>query len=158
MWASIVKECPDWRLDIYGQGEDENKMKKQIHDLNLQTSVFINIPSPQIELCYLQSSLLLMTSRYEGWGMVLTEAMQCGVPAVAFSCKCGPQDIIKDKEDGLCIPINQKELFIKSTINIMKDSELRKTMGEKARKNIQRYSIEKIMPIWNNLFNNLKTK
>lgn len=96
-----------------------------------------------------------MTSNYEGWGLVLTEAMQCGVPVIAFACKCGPKDIINNGDDGFCIPYKNENLFIKHTIQLMNDEKLRLTMGYNARKNIQRFSIDNVMPKWHDLFNKL---
>lgn len=153
MWAEIVKQCKDWKLNIFGQGEDEDYLNQLICKLNLKDSVFINRPDKNIQQRYLESSLLLMTSNYEGWGLVLTEAMQCGLPVVAFACKCGPKDIINNGVDGFCIPYKNKNLFVKHAIQLMNDEKLRFTMGYNARNNIQRYSIDNVMPKWHDLFN-----
>ncbi len=155
MWAEIVKQCKDWKLNIFGQGEDEDYLNQLICKLNLKDSVFINRPDKNIQQRYLESSLFLMTSNYEGWGLVLTEAMQCGVPVIAFACKCGPKDIINNGDDGFCIPYKNENLFIKHTIQLMNDEKLRLTMGYNARKNIQRFSIDNVMPKWHDLFNKL---
>lgn len=155
LWAEIVKQCKDWKLNIYGQGKDEDYLNQLIFKLNLKDSVFINRADKNIQQRYLESSLLLMTSNYEGWGLVLTEAMQCGLPVVAFACKCGPKDIINNDVDGFCIPNKNKNLFIKHTIQLMNDEKLRLTMGYNARKNIQRFSIDNVMPKWHDLFNKL---
>lgn len=96
-----------------------------------------------------------MTSRYEGWGLVLTEAMQCGLPVIAFACKCGPRDIITNGEDGFCIDEGDENDFISKTVLLMKDDNKRIKMGYNAQKNVQRYSADKIMPLWINLFNKL---
>lgn len=158
MWAVIVKQCKDWKLNIYGQGEDEDNLNQLIYNLNLKDSVFINRPDTNIQQRYLDSSLFLMTSNFEGWGLVLTEAMQCGLPSVAFACKCGPKDIISDGEDGFCIPYKNENLFIERTLQLMNDEKLRVSMGCNARKNIQRYSISNVMPMWYDLFNKLIKK
>lgn len=155
MWAEIVKQCKDWKLNIFGQGEDEDYLNQLICKLNLKGSVFINRPDKNIQQRYLESSLLLMTSNYEGWGLVLTEAMQCGLPVVAFACKCGPKDIINNGVDGFCIPYKNKNLFVNHAIQLMNDEKLRFTMGYNARNNIQRYSIDNVMPKWHDLFNKL---
>lgn len=155
MWAVIVKQSKDWKLNIFGQGEDKNYLDQLISELNLKDSVFINKPDKNIQQRYLESSLFLMTSNYEGWGLVLTEAMQCGLPSVAFACKCGPKDIITNGEDGFCIPYKDENLFIKRTLQLMNNEKLRVTMGCNAWKNIQRYSIDNVMPKWHDLFNTL---
>jgi len=158
MWAVVVKKCKGWKLNIFGQGEDEKYLKQLIRRLNLIDSVFINRPDKNIQQRYLDSSLFLMTSNFEGWGLVLTEAMQCGLPSVAFACKCGPKDIITDGEDGFCIPYKNENLFVERTLQLMNNEKLRITMGRNASRNIQRYSIDNVMPMWHDLFNNLIDK
>lgn len=155
MWANIVKQCRDWKLNIYGQGADESSLRNLINELNLNNSVFIHKPEQDIQKQYLESSIFLMTSNFEGWGLVLTEAMQCGLPAVAFACKCGPRDIITNGEDGFCIPYKDENTFIDCTIKLIQNKELRSIMGNQARKNIQRYSADNVMPQWQNLFNQI---
>lgn len=155
MWANIVKQCRDWKLNIYGQGADESSLRNLINELNLNNSVFIHKPEQDIQKQYLESSIFLMTSNFEGWGLVLTEAMQCGLPAVAFACKCGPRDIITNGKDGFCIPYKDENTFIDCTIKLIQNKELRSIMGNQARKNIQRYSADNVMPKWQNLFNQI---
>lgn len=155
IWEKIHKKCPEWILNIYGQGEDETKLKKLIAEKELKDSIIIHQASKNIIEEYEKNSLLLMTSRYEGWGLVLTEAMQCGLPVIAFACKCGPRDIITNGEDGFCIDEGDENDFISKTVLLMKDDNKRIKMGYNAQKNVQRYSADKIMPLWINLFNKL---
>lgn len=158
IWEKIHKICPEWILNIYGDGEDKTKLKNMIKKRKLENSIIMHNASRNIITEYEKNSLLLMTSRYEGWGLVLTEAMQCGIPVIAFECKCGPKDIISNGQDGFCIQEGNNKDFISKTILIMKNEKKRKEMGYNAQKNIQRYSADKIMPLWINLFNQLIKK
>ena len=84
--------------------------------------------------------------------MTLVEAMTCGVPCVAFDCKYGPSDIIKDGEDGFVVEFKNYKQFVERTELLINDEELRIDMGMKAKANIGRYDVEKIMPLWIELF------
>lgn len=145
----------DWRLDIFGQGEWHDKLQTMIMDLGLTETAYINKPTNQIEKEYANSSLIVMTSNYEGFGMVLVEAMACGVPAVAFDCKCGPKDIIRHGENGLLVPNGDIEGLADAMIEIMEDDAYRKMLSANARKVVDTYSESVVMDKWIHLFNSL---
>ena len=94
---------PDWTLKLYGGWQDCRVYDEQIKRLNLQGSVIIQDVVKDVSKVLLESSIYVMSSRYEGFGLVLTEAMSCGLPCVSYNCKYGPSDIIRHKEDGLLV-------------------------------------------------------
>lgn len=96
-----------------------------------------------------------MTSRYEGQGLALIEAMACGLPSVAFACKCGPRDIIKEGEDGFLIDMGDSSKFVAQLTKLIEDDNLRRQMGHNATKNVQRFSEDVIMNKWTSLFEDL---
>ena len=96
--------------------------------------------------------MLVMSSHYEGFPMVMIEAMACGLPAVCFDFKCGPRDIITEGENGLVVKDGDIVGLAEAIIKLMKDDELRKRMGENARKVVETYSEEKVMAKWVNLY------
>ncbi|MBU3855533.1 MAG: glycosyltransferase family 4 protein [Candidatus Phocaeicola excrementipullorum] len=155
-WKLIQKSAlyADWHLDIFGQGEWHDKLQEMINDLHL-TNVHLNQPTNNIGNEYAQSSLIVMTSNYEGFGMVLVEAMACGVPAVAFDCKCGPKDIIDNNANGILVHNGDIKKLADAMMKLMKDETLRKKMSEQAKKVVRTYSEEAVMDKWIHLFNSL---
>ena len=158
-WKLIQKSAlyADWHLDIFGQGEWHDKLQEMINDLHL-TNVHLNQPTNNIGNEYAQSSLIAMTSNYEGFGMVLVEAMACGVPAIAFDCKCGPSDIIKDGENGLLVHNGDIEGLAEAMMEVMDDENYRKMLSQNARKVVATYSEEAVMSKWIHLFTSLVEK
>ncbi|MEA4866960.1 Glycosyltransferase Gtf1 [bioreactor metagenome] len=153
-WNMVVKECPGWELRIYGEGNDM-ELKQLIEKHELEQSCFLLPPVSNIEEKYAESSIFVLSSRYEGFGMVLCEAMTCGVPAVSFDCKCGPKDIINHGKDGLLAECCNIDALAQSVIVLAKDQVKREQMGRDALVNSKRFSQANIMGIWNDLFNYL---
>jgi glycosyltransferase involved in cell wall biosynthesis len=102
-----------------------------------------------------KSSIFVLSSRFEGFGLVLAEAMSCGLPCVSFDCPFGPRDIITDGEDGFLVENGNIEALSKSIEQLIADENLRKSMGEKAIINVARYDSSNIMNRWEKLFSSL---
>jgi Glycosyltransferase len=119
-------------------------------------SCILNGPDFNIKERYTESSIFVLSSRFEGFGMVIVEAMTCGVPAVSFTCPCGPRDIIKDKEDGLLVENGNIEELAEKIVYLIENEEIRKTMGKKASKNVKRFRMESLGKQWNNVFDKLR--
>lgn len=156
-WSIVKKdsEYSDWHLDIFGQGEWKGMLEDMINRKGLSDSAMINQPTNNISEEYSKSSMIVMTSHYEGFGMVLVEAMLCGVPAIAFNCKCGPKDIIDDGRNGLLVPEGNVTALAEAMKKLMRDEGLRQRMGAEALKIRDKYSEEKVMDSWVRLFENL---
>ena len=155
IWKKVHEERSDWHLKIYGDGQDKEALQHQIDKLGLNDTIKLCGSCKDIQQKYLQSSILLMTSNYEGWGLVLTEGMQCGLPVVAYTCKCGPKDIITDSQDGFCIEHGNQDKFVEKTITLLNNEDLRIKFGKAAKKNVQRYCQEQIMRQWYELFESI---
>ena len=104
---------------------------------------------------YLKSSILVQPSRTEGFGLVIVEAMACGLPVVAFDCENGPRSIISDGEEGFLIPAFDVDKFAERLKRLMRNESLRIRMGQKGRSKSQQYAIETIGKQWQQLFDEL---
>ena len=148
-------EHSDWHLDIFGQGEWREMLQQMIVERGLMQTVHLNKPTNAIWDEYLRSSILVMSSHYEGFGMVLIEAMACGVPVISFDCKCGPRDIIEDEVNGLLVPEGNIEGLASALMRLMDDELLRRHMSVCAARVTERYSEERVMGQWMRLFQSL---
>lgn len=153
-WAIVAESHTDWTLHIYGSG-DSNELQKEIQELGIEKNTLIHGATSEIVEKYKESSIYLLTSRFEGFGMVLAEAMACGVPCISFDCPYGPRNIIKNNEDGILVENGNIEEFSKRLEYMIQNQEVRINMGQKARENIKRLDIRCIATQWQNLFNEL---
>jgi len=153
IWSQVNEKHPDWQLRIYGDGELKEQYMPIIQGMDANIHVFP--PTPAIMEKYFESSILILTSLYEPFGLVLPEAMSCGLPVVAFDCPYGPADIITDGVDGFLILDRNIEAFADRVCQLIEDEALRKKMGKAGVLSSMRYSPEKIMPQWKSLFENL---
>lgn len=157
IWELVKKDkvSEGWSLDIFGQGEWCEKLNAMIEKKGLTDSAKINAPTGNIAREYAGSSILAMTSNYEGFPMVMIEAMSAGLPVVTFDYKCGPRDIITPDTDGIIIKEGDLESFADAILLLMSDNERRQQMGRAATTVVNRYSEERVMNQWISLFERL---
>ncbi len=154
-WKPVTEKYPDWTLDIYGTFSESEKLEELASRLSISDKVNFYAPVKNIAKKYQETSIYVMSSRYEGFGMVLTEAMAYGVPCVSFDCPYGPSDIISSQENGLLVENGDIDGLSTSILSLIQDEKSRKMMGKNARKAVQRYFPEKIAIEWDDLFTNL---
>ena len=151
-WATIERQYPDWQLAVFGDG-NRTLYEQQMKELGIDDSrCHLYGPTTDIQQEDVNSFLFAFSSRFEGFGMVLVEAMACGLPVVSFDCPCGPKDIVKDGEDGILVENGNIKLFASSLSKLMSDEALRQSMSKAALKNVQRFSMEQIAEQWRNIF------
>lgn len=151
-WKIVNEQHKDWILNIYGSGNKEY-LAPLIKEEDLISSVIPHDPSKNIFDIYLQNSIFVCSSRFEGFGMVIAEAMSCGLPAISFDCYYGPRNIISNGIDGLLVRNGDIVGLANSIIELIENKNKRKNMGEAARKNIKRFEINIICQKWEKLFN-----
>lgn len=155
-WSRVHAAASDWQLHIYGNGPDREALQRQIDQVGLTDSVTLYPATPDIFDRYAESSIYVLSSRYEGYGLVLAEAMSCGVPCVSFNCPYGPADIIRNGEDGILVPNGDVQALADGLLTYIRDVARRQHDGQLARQNIQRFSADYIMGQWELLFKTLR--
>lgn len=156
IWKVVHQRHPDWELHAYGEGEYKDHYDILTKELNIK--MMVHNPTSHIFEKYVESSMLIMTSLYEPFGLVLPEAMSCGLPVVAFDCPYGPADIIHDGVDGFLVEDRNVEVFADRVCQLIESVQLRRHMGEHAVKSSQRYLADYIMPQWEFLFRQIVRK
>lgn len=155
-WAEVEKQYPDWTLDIYGQG-DRNSYCELMNNLGIDAHrCHLNGPVEDVVKTYQVSTIFVLSSRFEGFGLVLVEAMACGLPVVSFDCPAGPDEIITDGVDGLLVPSGNVQALAKELMALMADEDLRQRLGKQARQTAQRYDMKAIANQWETLFERVK--
>ncbi len=157
-WKTVAEHHPDWCLDIYGEGVGHSALQRQIADGGLEAVVHLHPFTTDVAAAYATAAFYVMSSRYEGFGLVLIEAMRCGLPCVSYDCPSGPSEIITHGRDGLLVPyrgLSQVERvsdLAAALCRMMDHEEQLPTMGLAARETAQRYTAENVIPMWERLF------
>lgn len=154
-WKIVNNNHHDWVINIYGSGELKEQVQKQIEQSGLQNTMLMHEPTDDIMDKYMESSICVVSSRYEGFSMVILEAMACGLPVVSFDCPHGPRNIINNGEDGILVEHLNSKALANNICYLIEHPELRKAMGKKAKENIKRFSRDSVMKQWTELFNQL---
>ena len=150
-WKIVHEKFPDWRLELYGRADSYFLKTDDLSSKN----IYHFPPEKNIEKKYLDSSIYVMPSRYEGFGMVLIEAMACGLPCVSFNCNYGPSDIITNNEDGFLVENGNYIELARRLESLISSSDLQKKMGSAGRENVKKYLPEIIAKDWDDLLKKL---
>lgn len=155
-WSIVSARHADWRLDIFGQGKMHNTLQSLINNSHAR-NVIIHDPTRDISQEYAASSICAVTSRYEGFSLVLIEAMRHGLTCVAFDCPFGPRSIINDGYNGFLIENGDIRLFAEKICSLIENENLRKHLSRAAIEKSRKYGVDNVMSQWNNLFLQLIT-
>ncbi|RYJ41864.1 glycosyltransferase family 4 protein [Flavobacterium beibuense] len=158
IWSNVIKEHPDWILKIYGKDNPDYDIKALAEHYNISKNVVFEQPQCNIIKAYQEASICLLTSRSEGFGMVLIEAMACGVPCVGYDCPVGPSDIIEDCLNGYLIQDGDKEAFAEKLNLLIEDYKHRQLLGVYAKDSVKRFELNSIMDKWESLFKKLSER
>lgn len=154
IWELVSRKSPDWQLDIFGEGELEKNLSYKIAKKHIN-NITIHPTTNNISYEFSKSSICVMTSYYEGFALVLLEALKHGVPCVAYDCPFGPASIIEDNRCGYLIDNGNINVFAKKLCTLMNDENARKKFSKESIKRSKDFAIDTIMGKWNNLFESL---
>jgi glycosyltransferase involved in cell wall biosynthesis len=155
-WAQVARKHPDWRLDIFGHGNAADALQARIDKRKLAGVVTLRGFTDQLHQRFAESAIYAMSSRYEGFPMVLLEAMGCGLPLVSFDCPTGPADIIQSGRNGLLVPDGDVKGLAAALNQLIEDPQLRRTMGAQGVEMAREYAPERIAARWERLFEELE--
>ena len=153
-WEQVEKKHPNWNLNIYGNGSKKDELLKLIEDKKLKT-VKINNFANNIKEKYQESSIFVLSSRYEGFGLVLLEAQACGLPCISFNCKEGPAEIIDDGINGYLVECYDYMQLANRINELIENQKKLKEFAKQAKKDLYRFDPETVYNNWENLLNNI---
>ncbi|AQW97063.1 glycosyltransferase family 4 protein [Elizabethkingia anophelis] len=156
-WVINKDKLVEWRLDIYGQGEWEDMLKQKIIDNKLEQNITLKGVTNDIKTELQNSSLFLFSSRYEGFGLAIIEAMTVGLPVISFDCPQGPSEMV-NTDNGFLIELGDLNGFSNAIVKVTSDNELRKKMGEISKINSNKFSKPEIMKSWDLVFKDIIRK
>lgn len=152
-FSKLAEEFPDWIVKIFGRGELKDQLTQQILDANMENQIFLCPATEQLLMEVSKSAFYVCSSRHEGFGMIVIEAMSVGVPVVSYACE-GPSEIINDGVEGLLVEqLNTDDLAEKMKI-LMLDYQKRKQMGRNAQISAEKYSTQAIAKQLENIISN----
>ncbi|MFE1289242.1 glycosyltransferase family 4 protein [Streptomyces sp. NPDC058751] len=139
-FARVAAERPDWRLRIYGKGQEHERLRRLVVDLGLYENVLLMGMAAPMEAEWVKGSIAVAASDYEAFGMTIIEAMSCGLPVVSTDCPHGPGEIIEDGVDGRLVPVGDRDALGEALLELVRDDERRLRAGRAARKNARRFA------------------
>jgi glycosyltransferase involved in cell wall biosynthesis len=153
IWEKIQPQFSDWKLNIYGEGKQRQELEDKVHSLGM--NIVIHQPTEHIFDCYRESSILVSTSLFEPFGLVIPESMSFGLPIVAYDCPYGPASIVSDSKNGYLIDCGDINGFVNKLSVLMGEKDMRMKMGKNGLQSSKRYEDNRIMPLWRALFEQL---
>lgn len=152
VFKEVNRLYPLWTLHIYGKGTLREALSDQIKELGLESCVFLEGVTKSIDEKYRESAFCVVSSRFEGFSMTITEAMREGVPCVSFRCPNGPEDLISDGKDGILVSHLDKAGLTDAISTLIIDKSKRKEMGKAAFYSIRRFDVRHVAEMWNDLY------
>lgn len=158
-WKLVHERFPDWSLDIYGEGDMREPLQRQIDGLDLSNSIVLRGRTQDISQEFARHSIMVLSSRFEGFGLVLCEASACGIPQVSFNCESGPSEIIEDHKSGILVKrVGDIHGLAFALGELMSSEETRRRMGQYAEKLSHRFDLPEIIRQWHELLGGIAAR
>ena len=153
-WLKVIKYAPDWQLKIVGEGEERASLSQFIADNNLADSVELVGNTDNVQKYYEQAAIFCLSSRFEGFPMVLLETLSFGLPVVSFDCDTGPAEILDGTGSKLVKP-NDTDLLADGLNEFIADIDLRESISIASKEKAKQYQSDEILGSWVTLLNSL---
>lgn len=150
-FASVARQFPDWQLVIWGEGPERVNLERQCRELGLEQRVELPGVSREPGSWIQSADAFVLSSRFEGWGIVLLEAMAAGLPVVSFDCAFGPAEMIEPDVSGLLVPAGDEKALALALARVMADPILRSSLGHQAARRARDFSPEQVLGMWDEL-------
>lgn len=154
-YQEVAREHPDWQLRVYGKGARRGYLQRRARDLQLHNHVLFMGQTDQLDEELARSSIFVLSSRFEGFAMVVIEAMAVGLPVVSFDCPRGPSDIITDGVNGTLVPPGDVGALAEGILDLLENPEKRRSYSEAALQTARSYEIDAIGQVWRRTFDEL---
>lgn len=155
-FQGLAADFPDWQLIILGEGPERHSLETQIRIAGLEGRILLPGRAGNVGQWYENADLYVMSSRFEGFPNTLAEAMAHGLPTVSFDCETGPRDIIRHNIDGLLVPAGSVVDLAAALRRLMANERQRSQLGHRGKEVLQRFSMQKTITMWENLFSELR--
>ena len=150
-WAIVKQHAPDWKLMIVGEGEERPALEALRDQLGLRDSVTLPGIYPDVTQAYEQASIFCLSSRYEGFGLVLIEAMAFGLPIVSTACETGPRELLEDGQDAVMVTTNDHIALADALLRLIPNDSVANNLARAARRRAMLFSSERITVKWDSL-------
>ncbi|HYH58616.1 MAG TPA: glycosyltransferase family 4 protein [Thermoleophilaceae bacterium] len=154
-FVPVAEKHPDWQLRIYGDGARRKRLARRILRADLYNNVFLMGVTRRLGEVMSRAGLFVLSSRYEGFGMVIVEAMSKGLPVVSFDCPRGPGEIIDPGRDGILVPPQDVEGLARAMLELIEDDERRRRYGAAATEKVREFEIDQVGEQWESLLSEL---
>jgi len=147
-YAPVADAHPDWRLRIYGGGPERAALERLSAELGLDGRAELVGPVRDLGAELARASLFVVSSRFEGFGIVIVEAMSKGLPVVAFDCPRGPAELIADGRDGVLVPAGDVDALSRALLALVEDQPRRRRYGAAALEAAKAYEPVAVAGAW----------
>ena len=150
-WQKVATSAPGWRLEIVGEGAERTALQALIEELGIGNTASMPGARRDVEAAYLSASIFCLSSRYEGFGLVLLEAMAHGLPVVATACDTGPKSLLEDGVNARVVPVGSTDALAAALLDVMASQALQRQLAEGGRQTAQGHAVDRIVGQWESL-------